>query len=698
MQVVTGLISQPGRKQRTICFASALLLILGLAGAGPAKAQSTRPCDILGAASPATPCVSAYSTVRTLYSSYTGALYQVTRQLDNTAINVGTLSDGYANAAIQDAFCAGTTCTITEIYDQSANKNNLTLAPPGGEDNGPGPNNYDVAASATLLPVLAGGHKVYGIYVSPGVGYRNDSAKNTATGSNPQGIYMVTTGLNLTNRCCFDFGNAETDNLDDGPGTMDTLNITNPNNNGAVGFDLENGVFGQISTNVNNLFVTAAGSNDGVSTFQVYSGNAQSGSLATGGPQSLASLSPQVFADRGGNYSPMKQQGAIILGIGGDNSNTATGEFFEGAMTSGTPTASVLGQVQSNIVSAGYQGTPTLLDGKTYTFQNQASGMSLDNDCDGCSGSPTTGQEVIQYTTNGVAAQQWTIHSQGNGYFIMVNVQSGLCLDDPYGNGTPSRSLPQQNGSSTMLWQVGCNGNPAQNWKFLPQGNSSFVIENQAATVNNGGTPLVIDVQNGQASAGLQMWLYYANGQAPQNWFAALAPNSSSAPSGSITDGGTYTMTNQASGMSLDNDCDGCSSSPTTGQEVIQYNVNGVSAQQWTLHSQGNGYFTMVSAQSGLCLDDPYGNGTPSRSLPQQAGSSTMLWQVGCNGNPAQNWKFNLQSNGNYVIQNQAATTNNSNGSAMVIDVYNSQVTAGLQMWLYTANGNPAQNWRFDLQ
>jgi hypothetical protein len=46
-------------------------------------------------------------------------------------------------------------------------------------------------------------------------------------------------------------------------------------------------------------------------------------------------------------------------------------------------------------------------------------------------------------------------------------------------------------------------------------------------------------------------WLYYANGQSPQNWFASLAPNASGAPSGTIADSRTYTITNQASDMSL---------------------------------------------------------------------------------------------------------------------------------------------------
>jgi hypothetical protein len=61
--------------------------------------------------------------------------------------------------------------------------------------------------------------------------------------------------------------------------------------------------------------------------------------------------------------------------------------------------------------------------------------MLLDNYCDGCSGGATNGVQVIQYPANGLATQKWTLHSQGSGYFTMVSVQSGMCLDDPWGNG-----------------------------------------------------------------------------------------------------------------------------------------------------------------------------------------------------------------------------------------------------------------------
>jgi len=50
----------------------------------------------------------------------------------------------------------------------------------------------------------------------------------------------------------------------------------------------------------------------------------------------------------------MKKQGAIILGIGGDNSNGSTGSFYEGVMTQGFATKATDDAVQANIVAAGY--------------------------------------------------------------------------------------------------------------------------------------------------------------------------------------------------------------------------------------------------------------------------------------------------------------------------------------------------------
>lgn len=120
--------------------AAAVLGLGALAAAGgtPAAAASQGPCDIYAAAG--TPCVAAHSTTRALYAAYNGPLYQVRRASDNTTLNIGVLTaGGYADAAAQGSFCAGTTCVITEIYDQSGHGNNLTQAAGSGRAVSGGP-------------------------------------------------------------------------------------------------------------------------------------------------------------------------------------------------------------------------------------------------------------------------------------------------------------------------------------------------------------------------------------------------------------------------------------------------------------------------------------------------------------------------------------------------------------------------------
>src|SRR5579859_1097379 len=118
-------------------------------------AATSQACDIYAAAG--TPCETAHSTTRALFASYNGPLYQVQRASDHSYANVGLLSaGGVVNAASQDSFCTGTTCTITKIYDQTANHNDLPISW-GGNYAGPGPNGSDVGADAMALPVTVAG-------------------------------------------------------------------------------------------------------------------------------------------------------------------------------------------------------------------------------------------------------------------------------------------------------------------------------------------------------------------------------------------------------------------------------------------------------------------------------------------------------------------------------------------------------------
>src|SRR4051812_41214968 len=343
---------------------AALVVTTVVVTGGNAQAAGTLSCDIY--ASGGTPCVAAHSTTRALYGSYTGSLYQVRRASDNATTNIAPLSaGGVANAAAQDSFCAGTSCVITVIYDQSGRNNNLTQAPGGSAAGGP-----DNLANATAAPTILAGHKAYGVFVAPGTGYRNNRTNGIATGDNPKGMYAIFDGTHYNGGCCFDYGNAETDSRDDGNGTMEAVYFGNikvwgygSGNGPWIMADLENGLFSGVNQHYNandptiNYRYTTAIIKGTHNQWAIRGGNAQSGNLSTfySGPR------PNVSG-----YNPMRKQGAIILGIGGDNSHGATGTFYEGVMTSGYPSDDTENAVQANITAAGYgSNTGGTTDGGT---------------------------------------------------------------------------------------------------------------------------------------------------------------------------------------------------------------------------------------------------------------------------------------------------------------------------------------------
>ncbi|KAI0530013.1 Arabinosidase B [Xylaria digitata] len=391
------------------------VLTLGIVATGSLVAAG--PCDIYS--SGGTPCIAAHSTTRALYSAYTGSLYQVKRGSDGATTNIAPLSaGGVANAAAQDTFCAGTTCLISIIYDQSGRGNHLTQAPPGGF-NGPEANGADNLASAIGAPVTLNGQKAYGVFVSPGTGYRNNAVSGSAKGDAAEGMYAIFDGTHYNGGCCFDYGNAETNSRDTGNGHMEALYFGDNTvwGSGAgsgpwIMADLENGLFsGQGSKNnagdpsVSYRFLTAV-LKGGPNQWSLRGGNAAAGSLST----YYSGARPTVSG-----CNPMSKEGAIILGIGGDNSVGAQGTFYEGVMTSGYPSDATENSVQANIVAAKYATTslnsgPALTIGSSISLQATTSGYTtryLAHD------GSTVNTQVVSSSSSTALKQQasWTVRT-----------------------------------------------------------------------------------------------------------------------------------------------------------------------------------------------------------------------------------------------------------------------------------------------
>jgi len=338
----------------------------GVSGSGGASTTSSTggssgpkgPCDLYAAAG--TPCVAAHSMVRALYGSYADKLYQV-RRADNTTKDILALSaGGIADTAPQDTFCSGSTCVVTVLYDQSGKGNDMWYQ---GSAQVPASTSSS-AAKATTESLNVGGHKVYSLYINAGNCYWRDGSKSgLAIGAEPEGMYMVTSGKHYNSGCCFDYGNSETTRSADGSGTMDALNFssitawgTGAGSGPWVLADLEWGLFSQGSSGKNQNdpsqtapYVTAVLKNNGTTEYALRGADATSGSLSTYYKGALP-----------GGWSPMKKQGAITLGCGGDcckpggGANLSAGTFYEGAIVSGYPTDAAEDAVQANIVAAGY--------------------------------------------------------------------------------------------------------------------------------------------------------------------------------------------------------------------------------------------------------------------------------------------------------------------------------------------------------
>ena len=352
---------------KIVASATMTLTLIGVMLTMPLAASAQtggRPCDIYAAAG--TPCVAAHSTTRALYASYDGPLYQVRRQSDGAVKDIGVVrptatdAGGYADAAAQDAFCANTVCWIVTLYDQSPNHNDLTQAPRGGFS-GPALGGFNNLPLADMAPVTLGGHKVYGVFIEPGMGLRNDNPVGTAVDDQPEDQYWVINGRHFNSGCCFDYGNAEIDSRDDGNGTMETTYFGNatawyhgPPPGPWIMTDQENNLVGCVNPGSTSKLCADLPSIDWRFVTGVAKGEphhwASLGGNAQSGPLSTMFDGPRVDA----SYDPMRKQGAILLGNGGDNSNGSQGTFYEGVMTAGYPPDSADQSVQANIAAAKY--------------------------------------------------------------------------------------------------------------------------------------------------------------------------------------------------------------------------------------------------------------------------------------------------------------------------------------------------------
>jgi hypothetical protein len=366
------------------------------------------PCDIYAAAGQQ--CAAAYSTVRRLLSTYTGPLYQI--RVGSSQFNIGGLrvtnpaqaqsplgaaqipytttpepgelvdipqtADGFADPTIQLERCPlGTTCTVSLLYDQSGRGNHMPVAK-GGQDAGgiyAALDDFETVMDERAA-LTVGGHPVYSLFMQARQGYRLTAPGNgVPVDQEAQGIYILADGTRAGNACCWDFGNVTPNPTQFSE--MNTLFFGEAywgDGNGVppwFGADFEAGVWmggsvegqpgwGELNStnrppNPNNPSMAgvefALGflktDDDADNTYVLRMANASTATdLQTAHRGPYPKLS---YAGHGAD-----NQGAIVLGVGGDNSNSSFGTFYEGAVVAGFPDDATELAVMQNIQAAGY--------------------------------------------------------------------------------------------------------------------------------------------------------------------------------------------------------------------------------------------------------------------------------------------------------------------------------------------------------
>ncbi len=143
---------------------------------------------------------------------------------------------------------------------------------------------------------------------------------------------------------------------------------------------------------------------------------------------------------------------------------------------------------------------------------------------------------------------------------------------------------------------------------------------------------------------------------------------------GMIVSGAQYKLTNQKSGLCLDDPA----GSMTAGTQMIQWNDNGLNTQRWKADYAGNGFFKLTCIFSNLILTNKDGLTTPGNPIIQ--------WND--TGIDAQRWAINYMGGGYYKLANKA--------SGLSLDVSGGSTAPNALIVQNTDTGSTNQRWKVE--
>lgn len=246
--------------------------------------------------------------------------------------------------------------------------------------------------------------------------------------------------------------------------------------------------------------------------------------------------------------------------------------------------------------------------------------------------------------------QRFKLVKNSDNTYTLLNVKSGKVLDVP--NGVAS--------SGQQLWQWEANGTNAQKWIIHQNGDGTFSL------VSKLDGSLVIDVLNGDDKNGavVQLWSYNATNA--QKWRFSLVPDISV-----VSD--YYTI---SSALAANQQVDVAGRSGENSAKIQLYVRNDSQAQKFKLVKNSDSSYTIINTSSGKALDIPDAN----------AKSGAKLQQWASNGSDAQKWILYRHSDNKMTFVSKI-------NQSLVIDVTSGSSSNGTALQLYPYNGTDAQKF-----
>lgn len=249
---------------------------------------------------------------------------------------------------------------------------------------------------------------------------------------------------------------------------------------------------------------------------------------------------------------------------------------------------------------------------------------------------------------NSSDAQKFILTGTGGGTYRLTSLSSGQTIDLTGGNSKPT----------TNIMQYSNNDRSSQRWYIRDTGDGTFYVVPAAATDN------AMEVAGSSAVNGANIWSNTQSGSDAQKFIfnrVAYTP---------LT--GEYTIAASADHSEV---FDIRYGSRQQKGNLQMYTSNGTLAQKFIIKDCGDGFVTIVNANSGHVLDVTNGSKDNRANVRQFASNGTM----------AQKWIV-------HVNDDKTVTIINAN-SSKVLDIRFGALNNGANVWQYDWNDSSAQKF-----